>query len=42
MSFAAHCDTSLALFEAMVARRPFTAVRLSTGEVLNHPVRMFH
>lgn len=41
MSFGTHCDTSLALFEALVDRRPFTAIRLSTGQPLSHPVRMF-
>lgn len=42
MSFGTHCDTSLAIFEALVARRPFTAIRLSAGGVLANPVRMFY
>lgn len=32
MLFGTHCDTSLAIADALVARRSFTFIRLSTGE----------
>lgn len=35
--FGAHCDTSLAIFDALVARRAVTFIRLSTGEKLRTP-----
>lgn len=37
MLFGTHCDTSLAIAEAIISRRPFTALRDSEGTKLQHP-----
>lgn len=40
MTFGIHCDTSLAIADAIIARRPFTALRMSDGEKLSQPVTL--
>lgn len=35
--FGSHCNTSLAIFDALAARRALTFLRLSTGEKLSTP-----
>jgi len=40
MLFGTHCDTSLAIAEAIISRRPFTALRMSDGEKMRQPVTL--
>lgn len=40
MTFGIHCDTSLAIADAIIARRPFTALRMSDGAKMRQPVTL--
>lgn len=40
MIFGLHCDTSLAIADAIITRRPFTAIRMSDGQKMREPLTL--
>jgi hypothetical protein len=40
MTFGTRCDTSLAIADAIINRRPFTALRMSDGTKMEKPVTL--